>query len=115
MSLAAEQSSAKQRDKVEQFIYNSSGPFDASACSSATGVCINTVRRYLKKFEDWGLVKKIRHGQQRVYTRKKVTASVKYSIKKAKMRTTAAMLQDYELFYYLAGTILGIFTFGTIA
>ncbi len=45
----------------------------------------------------------------------KVTAEVKYHIKMAKMRTPAALLNECEMFYLLAGTILGIFTFGTIA
>ena len=115
MSLKTEDNTANHRDKVEQYVYNSSGPFDASACESATGVCINTVRRYLKIFEDWGLIRKIRHGNQRIYTRRKVTAEVKYHIKMAKMRTPVSMLKDHEMFYLLAGTIFGIFTFGTVA
>ncbi len=104
MSLRTEDNTAKHRDKIKQYIYNCSGSFDASACRSATGVCINTVHKYLKIFEDWGLVKKIRHGNQRIYIRMEVTAEVKDNIKKAKTSESAKWLQGYELFYYLAVT-----------
>ena len=106
MSLRTEDNTAKHRDKIKQYIYNCSGSFDASACRSATGVCINTVHKYLKIFEDWGLVKKMRHGNQRIYVRMNVTADVRYNIKMAKTRKSADWLQGFELFYYLAGTAL---------
>ncbi len=104
MSLRTEDNTAKHRDKIEQYIYNCSGSFDSSSCKSATGVCINTVHKYLKIFEDWGLVKKIQHGNQRIYIRMEVTAEVKYNIKTAKTMKSASWLQGFELFYYLAGT-----------
>lgn len=115
MSLKTDDSTAKQREKVEQYVYNCSGPFDAAACGSATGVPINTVRRYLKIFEDWGFVKMMRHGNQRVYVRRKVTPEVKHRIKIAKMREVADWLHSHALLYYFAGSAFALMTYGSVA
>ena len=115
MSLKTEDSTTKQRDKVEQYVYNCSGPFDAAACESATGVCINTVRRYLAVFEEWGLIKKMRHGNQRVYIRRKVTPEVKHNIRMAKMREVADWLHSHALLYYFAGSAFALMAAGSVA
>ena len=99
MSFRTDNNTTKQRDKVEQFVYNSSGPLDASSCRSATGVNIRYVRNYLRIFESWGLVKKIRHKNQYIYVRMRLTPDIKYRIRIAKMREVADWLNKHRLWY----------------
>ena len=99
MSFRTNNNTTKQRDKVEQFVYNSSGPLDASSCGSATGVNIRSVRSYLREFERWGLVRKIRHGKQHIYVRMRLTPDIKHNIRIAKMREVADWLHKHRLLY----------------
>jgi DNA-binding MarR family transcriptional regulator len=95
-----------ERDKVLQYTYNTASPFDVKLCADVTNIKRNTVANYLNIFTKWGLLKRQKFGNKRVYVRLELTPKLQAKIKLAKMREAADFLHKHSLYLYFAGAAM---------
>lgn len=105
-----------EKEKVLNFIQNSSRPFSGREVISKTGVCEETVRVYLREMKADGMIKKISNkGQRNIYMKMPMTPELRKKLKMGKMRIVADWLHKHALGAFYSGiTMLTVACSGNV-
>ena len=86
----------QEKQKVRDFIQMNVKPFTTKQCSASTGVNIHSVREYMKKFCNEGVVQVVAtEGQRKIYSRIKD----KKLRRKIKLKKAAQWISENKEFY----------------